>query len=108
MLGSIPSRYRCNRYDDGQEKLEEEMKKRKERVEKWRLEQKASLILNKKDGEVNDGDDAKMDDGTVPPRKVWSLEDDDDDDEDNAANTNGAADPGRDILLFNSTILWKK
>uniref|UniRef100_F6TZX4 Probable ATP-dependent RNA helicase DDX46 n=2 Tax=Ciona intestinalis TaxID=7719 RepID=F6TZX4_CIOIN len=56
--------------DFEQAKLEDEMKKRRERVEKWRSEQKSSNT-----GDGNDEDDENK------PRKIWSLEDDDDDEE---------------------------
>lgn len=48
------------------------MNKRRERVEKWRLEQKMKLAASK----TTDSDDEGK------PRKVWSLEDDDEDDDD--------------------------
>ena len=57
--------------DFEQAKLEDEMNKRRERVEKWRLEQKKKMEASK----PTENDEAEE------PRKVWSLEDDDDDDE---------------------------
>uniref|UniRef100_A0A8C5QEJ5 Probable ATP-dependent RNA helicase DDX46 n=1 Tax=Leptobrachium leishanense TaxID=445787 RepID=A0A8C5QEJ5_9ANUR len=63
-----------NNFD--QNKLEEEMRKRKERVEKWREEQRKRVVesigeLKKELEEMRQG-------------KKWSLEDDDDDDEEPA------------------------
>ncbi|XP_070773451.1 probable ATP-dependent RNA helicase DDX46 isoform X2 [Enoplosus armatus] len=57
-----------------QNKLEEEMRKRKERVEKWREEQRKKAIENI--GEI------KKELEEMKQGKKWSLEDDDDDDED--------------------------
>ncbi|KAJ8266871.1 hypothetical protein GJAV_G00135640 [Gymnothorax javanicus] len=63
--------------DFDQNKLEEEMRKRKERVEKWREEQRRKAMENigelKKELEV------------MKQGKKWSLEDDDDDDEEVSA-----------------------
>ena len=58
--------------DFEQAKLEDEMNKRRERVEKWRKEQKKKLEGGEKSSDVE---------AEEKPRKVWSLEDDDDDDE---------------------------
>lgn len=63
--------------DFDQNKLEEEMRKRKERVEKWREEQRKKAIENI--GEI------KKELEEMKQGKKWSLEDDDDDDEDNSA-----------------------
>lgn len=60
----------------GQEKLEEEMKKRRDRVEMWRMEQK--LALRKAGQEERDGGGE-----SDAPRKAWTLDDDDDSDENN-------------------------
>uniref|UniRef100_A0A3Q3SXJ8 Probable ATP-dependent RNA helicase DDX46 n=1 Tax=Mastacembelus armatus TaxID=205130 RepID=A0A3Q3SXJ8_9TELE len=60
-----------------QNKLEEEMRKRKERVEKWREEQRKKAIENI--GEI------KKELEEMKQGKKWSLEDDDDDDEDGSA-----------------------
>ncbi|XP_061558980.1 probable ATP-dependent RNA helicase DDX46 isoform X2 [Phycodurus eques] len=60
--------------DFDQNKLEEEMRKRKERVEKWREEQRKKAIENI--GEI------KKELEEMKQGKKWSLEDDDDDDED--------------------------
>ena len=54
--------------DFEQEKLEEEMKKRRERVEKWRSIKGAAST-------------ADPSEETQAPRKIWSLENDDDDEE---------------------------
>ncbi|CAB1461013.1 unnamed protein product [Pleuronectes platessa] len=67
--------------DFDQNKLEEEMRKRKERVEKWRLEQRQKAItsigeLKKELEEMKQG-------------KKWSLEDDEDDDEEGSAPMEG-------------------
>uniref|UniRef100_A0AAX7VVG6 Probable ATP-dependent RNA helicase DDX46 n=1 Tax=Astatotilapia calliptera TaxID=8154 RepID=A0AAX7VVG6_ASTCA len=59
--------------DFDQNKLEEEMRKRKERVEKWREEQRKKAIENI--GEI------KKELEEMKQGKKWSLEDDDDDDE---------------------------
>ncbi|XP_020491210.1 probable ATP-dependent RNA helicase DDX46 [Labrus bergylta] len=63
--------------DFDQNKLEEEMRKRKERVEKWREEQRKKAIENI--GEI------KKELEEMKQGKKWSLEDDDDDDEDASA-----------------------
>ncbi|XP_068600305.1 probable ATP-dependent RNA helicase DDX46 isoform X2 [Brachionichthys hirsutus] len=63
--------------DFDQNKLEEEMRKRKERVEKWREEQRKKAIENI--GEI------KRELEEMKQGKKWSLEDDDDDDEDISA-----------------------
>ncbi|XP_013873855.1 putative ATP-dependent RNA helicase DDX46 [Austrofundulus limnaeus] len=63
--------------DFDQNKLEEEMRKRKERVEKWREEQRKKAIENI--GEI------KKELEEMKQGKKWSLEDDDDDDEDFSA-----------------------
>ncbi|XP_072302139.1 probable ATP-dependent RNA helicase DDX46 [Eucyclogobius newberryi] len=63
--------------DFDQNKLEEEMRKRKERVEKWREEQRKKAIENI--GEI------KKELEEMKQGKKWSLEDDDDDDDDNSA-----------------------
>ncbi|KAF0038431.1 hypothetical protein F2P81_008915 [Scophthalmus maximus] len=60
--------------DFDQNKLEEEMRKRKERVEKWREEQRKKAIENI--GEI------KKELEEMKQGKKWSLEDDEDDDED--------------------------
>ncbi|KAK7925220.1 hypothetical protein WMY93_007530 [Mugilogobius chulae] len=62
--------------DFDQNKLEEEMRKRKERVEKWREEQRKKAIENI--GEI------KKELEEMKQGKKWSLEDDDDDDDDNS------------------------
>ncbi|KAG5843282.1 hypothetical protein ANANG_G00149140 [Anguilla anguilla] len=59
--------------DFDQNKLEEEMRKRKERVEKWREEQRRKAMENI--GEL------KKELEEMKQGKKWSLEDDDDDDE---------------------------
>ena len=58
--------------DFEQAKLEDEMNKRRDRVEKWRQEQKKKL---EEAGKATGSDDEGK------PRKAWSLEDDDDDDD---------------------------
>ncbi|XP_011481432.1 probable ATP-dependent RNA helicase DDX46 isoform X4 [Oryzias latipes] len=63
--------------DFDQNKLEEEMRKRKERVEKWREEQRKKAIENI--GEI------KKELEEMKQGKKWSLEDDEDDDEENSA-----------------------
>ncbi|XP_074528409.1 putative ATP-dependent RNA helicase DDX46 isoform X1 [Halichoeres trimaculatus] len=63
--------------DFDQNKLEEEMRKRKERVEKWREEQRKKAIENI--GEI------KKELEEMKQGKKWSLEDDDDDEEDVSA-----------------------
>uniref|UniRef100_H3DF97 Probable ATP-dependent RNA helicase DDX46 n=1 Tax=Tetraodon nigroviridis TaxID=99883 RepID=H3DF97_TETNG len=67
--------------DFDQNKLEEEMRKRKERVEKWREEQRKKAIENI--GEI------KKELEEMKQGKKWSLEDDDDDDEDVSAPMEG-------------------
>lgn len=59
--------------DDEQKRLEEEMQKRRERIEKWRQERKPKVEL--------------LPIQIVPPSKEWTLEDDDDDDEIGANHT---------------------
>uniref|UniRef100_A0A146UZN8 Probable ATP-dependent RNA helicase DDX46 n=1 Tax=Fundulus heteroclitus TaxID=8078 RepID=A0A146UZN8_FUNHE len=63
--------------DFDQNKLEEEMRKRKERVEKWREEQRKKAIENI--GEI------KRELEEMKQGKKWSLEDDDDDEEEGPA-----------------------
>ncbi|XP_073680440.1 probable ATP-dependent RNA helicase DDX46 isoform X3 [Garra rufa] len=63
--------------DFDQNTLEEEMRKRKERVEKWREEQRKKAMENI--GEI------KKELEEMKQGKKWSLEDDDDDDEDTQA-----------------------
>lgn len=70
--------------DFDQNKLEEEMRKRKERVEKWREEQRKKAIENI--GEI------KKELEEMKQGKKWSLEDDDDDDDDNSAPMEGDED----------------
>ncbi|KAM6907117.1 putative ATP-dependent RNA helicase DDX46 [Xenentodon cancila] len=67
--------------DFDQNKLEEEMRKRKERVEKWREEQRKKAIENI--GEI------KKELEEMKQGKKWSLEDDDDDDEEGSAVMEG-------------------
>ncbi|TDH05122.1 hypothetical protein EPR50_G00140180 [Perca flavescens] len=67
--------------DFDQNKLEEEMRKRKERVEKWREEQRKKAIENI--GEL------KRELEEMKQGKKWSLEDDEDDDEDVSAPMEG-------------------
>ncbi|XP_071317609.1 probable ATP-dependent RNA helicase DDX46 isoform X2 [Trachinotus anak] len=67
--------------DFDQNKLEEEMRKRKERVEKWREEQRKKAIENI--GEI------KKELEEMKQGKKWSLEDDDDDDDDGLALMEG-------------------
>ncbi|MEQ2301118.1 putative ATP-dependent RNA helicase ddx46, partial [Ameca splendens] len=67
--------------DFDQNKLEEEMRKRKERVEKWREEQRKKAIENI--GEI------KRELEEMKQGKKWSLEDDDDDDEEGPALMEG-------------------
>ena len=50
-----------------QQRLEMEMQKRRDRIEKWRAERKKNTTLTP----IN----------VAPPTKKWSLEDDDDDDD---------------------------
>uniref|UniRef100_W5MVP0 Probable ATP-dependent RNA helicase DDX46 n=1 Tax=Lepisosteus oculatus TaxID=7918 RepID=W5MVP0_LEPOC len=72
--------------DFDQNKLEEEMRKRKERVEKWREEQRKKAMENI--GEL------KKELEEMKQGKKWSLEDDDDDDEEAAA----AAEPEEEAM----------
>lgn len=58
----------CSQQDFDQNKLEEEMRKRKERVEKWREEQRKKAIENI--GEI------KRELEEMKQGKKWSLEDD--------------------------------
>ncbi|XP_051732927.1 probable ATP-dependent RNA helicase DDX46 [Ctenopharyngodon idella] len=70
--------------DFDQNTLEEEMRKRKERVEKWREEQRKKAMENI--GEI------KKELEEMKQGKKWSLEDDDDDDEE----TQAPAEPDED------------
>ncbi|KAM4620645.1 putative ATP-dependent RNA helicase DDX46 [Polymixia lowei] len=70
--------------DFDQNKLEEEMRKRKERVEKWREEQRKKAIENI--GEI------KRELEEMKQGKKWSLEDDDDDDEEGPPPMDGEDD----------------
>uniref|UniRef100_A0A4W4DVS9 Probable ATP-dependent RNA helicase DDX46 n=1 Tax=Electrophorus electricus TaxID=8005 RepID=A0A4W4DVS9_ELEEL len=69
--------FSLTRYFD-QNTLEEEMRKRKERVEKWREEQRRKAMENI--GEI------KKELEEMKQGKKWSLEDDDDDDEEGPAS----------------------
>uniref|UniRef100_A0A8C3LN53 Probable ATP-dependent RNA helicase DDX46 n=1 Tax=Chrysolophus pictus TaxID=9089 RepID=A0A8C3LN53_CHRPC len=71
-----PSKNRKTENNFDQNKLEEEMRKRKERVEKWREEQRKKAMENI--GEL------KKEIEEMKQGKKWSLEDDDDDDEETA------------------------
>lgn len=68
--------------DFDQNKLEEEMRKRKERVEKWREEQRKKAIENI--GEI------KKELEEMKQGKKWSLEDDD----------------GEEAILKNNTLMY--
>ncbi|KAL0994809.1 hypothetical protein UPYG_G00127430 [Umbra pygmaea] len=63
--------------DFDQNKLEEEMRKRKERVEKWREEQRKKALGNI--------EEIKREIEEMKQGKKWSLEDDEDDDEEGPA-----------------------
>ncbi|CAB1353099.1 unnamed protein product [Coregonus sp. 'balchen'] len=63
--------------DFDQNKLEEEMRKRKERVEKWREDQRKKALGNI--------EEIKREIEEMKQGKKWSLEDDDDDDEEGPA-----------------------
>uniref|UniRef100_A0A672U4L0 Probable ATP-dependent RNA helicase DDX46 n=1 Tax=Strigops habroptila TaxID=2489341 RepID=A0A672U4L0_STRHB len=73
---SSPSKNRKAENNFDQNKLEEEMRKRKERVEKWREEQRKKAMENI--GEL------KKEIEEMKQGKKWSLEDDDDDEEETA------------------------
>uniref|UniRef100_A0A2I2ZJ45 Probable ATP-dependent RNA helicase DDX46 n=1 Tax=Gorilla gorilla gorilla TaxID=9595 RepID=A0A2I2ZJ45_GORGO len=73
-LPSLSFFYSPKNFD--QNKLEEEMRKRKERVEKWREEQRKKAMENI--GEL------KKEIEEMKQGKKWSLEDDDDDEDDPA------------------------
>ncbi|KFD58932.1 hypothetical protein M513_00095 [Trichuris suis] len=71
---------------DAEKKLEEEMQKRKERIERWRAERRARLIAS---GQIDIASESK-----ATQAKAWTLEDDAEDDEndeveDNSENANG-------------------
>ncbi|XP_036443860.1 probable ATP-dependent RNA helicase DDX46 isoform X2 [Colossoma macropomum] len=70
--------------DFDQNTLEEEMRKRKERVEKWREEQRKKAMENI--GEI------KKELEEMKQGKKWSLEDDDDDDEEGPASVDREGD----------------
>uniref|UniRef100_A0A673ZK62 RNA helicase n=1 Tax=Salmo trutta TaxID=8032 RepID=A0A673ZK62_SALTR len=70
------SRSRDRKHFD-QNKLEEEMRKRKERVEKWREDQRKKALGNI--------EEIKREIEEMKQGKKWSLEDDDDDDEEGTA-----------------------
>ncbi|XP_013414889.1 probable ATP-dependent RNA helicase DDX46 isoform X1 [Lingula anatina] len=61
-----------------QKRLEDEMQKRRERIEKWREDRKKTIVLP----QIN----------IAPPSKTWSLEDDADDEEEEVKQENGADD----------------
>ncbi|XP_010869351.1 probable ATP-dependent RNA helicase DDX46 [Esox lucius] len=63
--------------DFDQNKLEEEMRKRKERVEKWREDQRKKALGNI--------EEIKREIEEMKQGKKWSLEDDDDDEEEGSA-----------------------
>ncbi|GAA6102898.1 probable ATP-dependent RNA helicase DDX46 isoform X1 [Tachysurus ichikawai] len=74
--------------DFDQTTLEEEMRKRKERVEKWREEQRKKAMENI--GEI------KKELEEMKQGKKWSLEDDDDDDEEGPASMDQEGDEDED------------
>ncbi|OUC43983.1 hypothetical protein D917_09379, partial [Trichinella nativa] len=59
---------------EAEKKLDEEMRKRKERIERWRAERRAQLIAS---GQIDIVSEAKVN----KPSKAWTLEDDAEDDE---------------------------
>ncbi|KRX71520.1 putative ATP-dependent RNA helicase DDX46, partial [Trichinella sp. T6] len=59
---------------EAEKKLDEEMRKRKERIERWRAERRAQLIAS---GQIDIVSEAKIN----KPSKAWTLEDDAEDDE---------------------------
>lgn len=71
-----------------QKRLEEEMRKRRERIEKWRNEKKNKEAKDSQPHPQQPTHDANKQNGN---NKGWNLEDDDDDEE--APNTNGKAKP---------------
>uniref|UniRef100_A0A8C4W736 Probable ATP-dependent RNA helicase DDX46 n=1 Tax=Gopherus evgoodei TaxID=1825980 RepID=A0A8C4W736_9SAUR len=75
-LGQGKQCFMSNLPNFDQNKLEEEMRKRKERVEKWREEQRKKAMENI--GEL------KKEIEEMKQGKKWSLEDDDDDEEETA------------------------
>lgn len=68
-MAGKPDHFLSLQQDFDQNKLEEEMRKRKERVEKWREEQRKKAIENI--GEI------KKELEEMKQGKKWSLEDDD-------------------------------
>ena len=71
-----------------QKRLEEEMRKRRERIEKWRNEKKNKEAKDSQPHPQQPTHDSNKQNGN---NKGWNLEDDDDDEE--APNTNGKAKP---------------
>ena len=66
---------RTNHFQEAEQKrLEEEMQKRRERIEQWRAERKKNQEI------------VQM--TVLPPSKKWSLEDDDDEEDDPAPSGN--------------------
>jgi len=70
--------------EEEQNRLEMEMQKRRERIEKWRDERKKTKELIP----IN----------IAPPSKIWSLEDEDDDDEENDGSVTNEDDDAVDPL----------
>lgn len=58
--------------EEEQKRLEAEMAKRRDRIERWRTERKMKELENKKIEKI----------GPLPTAKIWSLENESDDDED--------------------------
>ncbi len=72
------SLFKCGLYlqEAEQKRLEEEMQKRRERIEQWRAERKK----NQETVQLT----------VLPPSKKWSLEDDEDEEEEAAPSGEGA------------------
>lgn len=73
--------------EEEQRRLELEMIKRRERIERWRAERKRKEVEIKKPGSVS---------GVHVPKK-WSLEDDEEDDDDDGEGKGGANDGEDDV-----------
>ncbi|KAI7688455.1 putative ATP-dependent RNA helicase DDX46 [Sarcoptes scabiei] len=93
--------------DEQQKRLEKIMKERRERVEKWRQQQKSIIGSS----ERNNGDEITNkvieSDETIEekPKKTWTLDDENEDDENDTEQNNGQ--PGNDDVELDDSTFQK-
>lgn len=75
-----------------QAKLEEEMRKRRERMEAWRAARKKEAEGDGGDKEGEEEEEGEGESEEADEQKGWTLEDDDDDDDDDDNGDNGGGD----------------